>query len=112
MVPRPRLVLGLALEELSALHEKVSFLCVAIAVRRSGEGIRRCQSHFAAGAGDCPGEGALQPVAQLSAALSRADRKSRRCGQPAAPIPARNSSDMAAGTGRRRSLYNLPPGAE
>ena len=44
MVPRPRLVLGLALEELSAIDEKSSFLCVAGALRRSGAGIRRCQS--------------------------------------------------------------------
>jgi hypothetical protein len=91
---------------------KVSFLCVAGAVRRSGAGIRRCQCRPAAGAGHCAGKGALQPVAQLSAQVPRADPRSRRCRQPAPPLRARHSSDLAAGAGRRGPLHYLPPGPE
>src|ERR1019366_1012258 len=112
ILPRPGLVLGVALEELiaiiPAIDEEQIVFPVADVVRPSGARVWRGQPAAVDIAGHRTGQESLQRMAPLPEQISRADSGPRGGGNTAAPLPRRHPADLAAAVRSRRSLYHLP----
>ena len=91
---------------------KISLLCVADTLRRSGAGLWRCQPGLLLALAIAPAKDHFSQWHSyqqhyLSLIHDRGDAV-----EPASSFPAWHSSDLAAGSGRRGPLHDLPPGIE
>src|ERR1019366_6024271 len=104
ILPRPGLVLGVALEDLIAIiptivvatiEEQIVFP-LADVVRPSGARLWRGQPAAVDIAGHRTGQESLQRMAPLPEQISRADSGPGRGRNAAAPLPRRHSADLAS----------------